>query len=261
VAGRLFDPRLDRDDDVAPIVINEIAAHSLGFASPQLAVGQTLLFRTRADGSASQVIAKRIVGIAPDIRFYSLREVRGAIAYDLWGGTTLTLRARESVAAAETAVRSVWPRYFPNSVLEVSPARDVYAANYSEDARLASLLWLAAIIAIVIAAFGTHVLAADAVERRTGEIALRRLFGARRRDICKLIAGEIGSIVLVSAAVSLPLAALAIARYLAPFTERTPSAFWMLALATLAAVAIASVASARHAWIAMSLKPAVALRT
>jgi len=173
----------------------------------------------------------------------------------------LTLRARDSVAAAEAAVRSVWPRYFPNSVLEVSPARDVYAANYSEDARLASLLWLAAIIAIVIAAFGTHVLAAHAVERRTGEIALRRLFGARRRDICKLIAAEIGSIVLVSAVVSLPLAALAIARYLAPFTERTPSAFWTLALATLAALAIASLASARHAWIAMSLKPAVALRT
>jgi putative ABC transport system permease protein len=127
--------------------------------------------------------------------------------------------------------------------------------------RLASLLWLAAIIAIVIAAFGTYVLAADAVERRTGEIALRRLFGARRRDFCKLIAGEIGSIVLVSAAVSLPLAALAIARYLAPFTERTPSAFWTLALATVAALAIASLASARHAWIAMSLKPAVALRT
>jgi putative ABC transport system permease protein len=259
-AGRLFDPRLDRDDDVGPIVINEIAAHSLGFASAQLAVGQTLLFRTRADGSASQVIAKRIVGIAPDIRFYSLREVPGAIAYDLWGGTTLTLRARDSVAAAEAAVRSIWPRYFPNSVLEVSPARDVYAANYSEDARLASLLWLAAIIAILIAAFGTHVLAADAVERRTGEIALRRLFGARRRDICKLIAAEIGSIVLVSAAVSLPLAALGIARYLAPFTERTPSAFWTLALATLAALAITSLASARHAWIAMGLKPAVALR-
>jgi len=261
VAGRLFDPLLDRDDDVGPIVINELAAHALGFASPQLAVGQTLLFRGSTDRGGSTVMAKRIVGIAPDIRFYSLREAPGAIAYDLWGGSTLTVRARDSVVAAEEAVRSVWPRYFPNSVLEVSPARDVYAANYSDDARLASLLWLAAIIASVIAAFGTHVLAADAVERRTGEIALRRLFGARRRDICKLIAGEIGSIVLVSAAVSLPLAALAIARYLAPFTERTPSAFWTLALAAGAALAIASLASARHAWVAMSLKPAVALQT
>jgi len=59
----------------------------------------------------------------------------------------------------------------------------------------------------------------------------------------------------------LPLAALAIARYLAAYTERTPFAFWALALATVAALAIASLAAARHAWIAMSLKPAVALRS
>jgi putative ABC transport system permease protein len=261
LAGRLFDPRLDRDDDAGPVILNEIGAHSLGFASPQLAIGQTLLFRNPAAGGESQLIAKRIVGIAPEIRFYSLREVPGAIAYDLWGGTTLTVRASGSVADAEQAVRSVWPRYFPNSVLEMSPARDVYAANYADDARLARLLWLATAIAILIAAFGTHVLAADAVERRTGEIALRRLFGASRRDICKLIAGEVGSVVLLSAVIALPLAALAIARYLAPFTERTPSAFWMLAVATVAALAIASLAAARHTWIAMSLKPAVALRS
>ena len=59
----------------------------------------------------------------------------------------------------------------------------------------------------------------------------------------------------------MPLAALAIARYLAPFTERTPGAFWTLALATVAALAIASLAAARHACVAMGLKPAVALRS
>ncbi len=260
VAGRLFDPRLDRDEDADPVVINAIASHSLGFASPRLALGATLLFRSHATGGKGQLIAKRIVGIAPDIRFYSLRKTPGAIAYELWPGTTLTIRACGSIADAEEAVRSVWPRYFPNSVLEIKPAGAVYAANYADDARLARLLWLATAIAIIIAAFGIHVLAADAVARRTGEIALLRLFGARRRDICKLIAGEIGSVVLISAAISLPLAAVAIARYLAPFTERSPIAFWTLAEATVAALAIASLAAARHAWVAMRLKPAVALR-
>ena len=261
VAGRLFDPQLDRDEDADPVVINEIASHALGFASPNLALGQTLLFRGHDAGGGSQMIAKRIVGIAPDIRFYSLRKAPGTMAYELWPGTTLTVRASGSIADAEAAVRSVWPRYFPNSVLEIEPAGAVYAANYADDARLARLLWLATAIAIIIAAFGVHVLAADAVARRTGEIALLRLFGARRRDIVKVIAGEIGSVVLVSTAISLPLAAVAIARYLAPFTERSPIAFWMLAVATVAALAVASLAAARHVWIAMRLKPAVALRS
>src|SRR5437879_6572177 len=80
--------------------------------------------------------------------------------------------------------------------------------NYAEAASLAGLPSTTPAIAIIIAAFGTHVLAADAVERRTGEIALRRLFGARRRDICTLIAGEVGFVVLLSAAIALPLATL-----------------------------------------------------
>lgn len=207
-------------------------------------------------------IVKRIVGIAPEIRFYSLREDPGAIAYELWtAGTTLTVRASGSIADAERGVRALWPKYFPNSVLEMSSAKDIYAANYADDARLARLLAVSTAIAMIIAAFGAYVLAADAVQRRTKEIALRKLFGASRRDIGRLVAREIGAIILLSAVVAIPLAALAIARYLAAYTEQTPIAFWSLAFALVAALATATFAAARQAWIAMMLKPAVALRS
>jgi len=61
--------------------------------------------------------------------------------------------------------------------------------------------------------------------------------------------------------VALPLAALAVARYLSAYTEHTPIAFWSLAVALVAALATAAFAAARQAWIAMMLKPAVALHT
>jgi putative ABC transport system permease protein len=261
VAGRLFDSKIDKEDDPVPVVINAIAARQLGFASPQQAVGQILLFRSMASG-APVLITKRIVGIAPEIRFYSLREVPGAIAYELWSNSgTLTVRATGSILDAERAVQSVWPKYFPNSVLEMKPAKEIYAANYADDVRLARLLALSTAIAMIIAAFGMYVLAADAVQRRTKEIALRKLFGTRRRDIGKLVAKEIGAVILLSAVVALPLAAVAIARYLAPYTERTPLAYWALALALLVSLTTAAFAGARHGWIAMALKPAVALRT
>ena len=261
VVGRLFDSKIDKEDDPVPVVINAIAARQLGFASPEQAVGQVLLFRSMASG-APVLITKRIVGIAPEIRFYSLREVPGAIAYELWSNSgTLTVRATGSIPDAERAVQSIWPKYFPNSVLEMKAAREIYAANYADDVRLARLLALSTAIAMIIAAFGMYVLAADAVQRRTKEIALRKLFGTRRRDIGKLVAKEIGAVILLSAVVALPLAALAIARYLAPYTERTPLAYWALAFALLVSLATAAFAGARQAWIAMALKPAVALRT
>ncbi len=266
-AGRLFDPAIDKEADAVPIVINAVAARQFGFASPQLALGQTLLFKS-VENHAPVVITKRIVGIAPEIRFYSLRERPGPMAYELWGsrssaawGGTLTVRASGSVADAERATRQMWPRYFPNSVLEIKPAKEIYAANYADDARLARLLTLSTAIAMIIAAFGVYVLATDAVQRRTKEIALRKLFGTRRRDIGKLVAKEIGAVILLSAVVGLPLAALAIGRYLAPYTERTPLAFWSLAFALVVAMATAAFAAARQAWVAMMLKPAVALRS
>jgi hypothetical protein len=261
VAGRLFDAAIDHENAAVPIVIDALAAHQLGFASPELAIGQTLLLRGGAADDDTELHAKRIVGIAPAIRFNSLRETPRAVAYELWYGDALIVRASGSSADAERAVRAVWPRYFPNSVLELTPAKDVYAANYADEARLARLLAVSTAIAMIIAAFGAYVLAADAVQRRTAEIALRRLFGARRRDIGRLVAGEIGGLVLLSAVVALPLAALAIARYLATYTEHAPIAFWTLAFSLGAAAAITAVAAARHAWIAMMLRPAVALRS
>jgi putative ABC transport system permease protein len=259
VAGRLFDAGIEHENAAVPIVIDALAAHQLGFPSPELAIGQTLLFRSDVDRNR-ELQAKRIVGIAPAIRFNSLREAPRAVAYELWYGDALIVRASGTSADAERAVRAVWSRYFPNSVLELSSAKDVYAANYADEARLARLLGVSTAIAMIIAAFGAYVLAADAVQRRTAEIALRRLFGARRRDIGRLVAREIGGLVMLSAVVALPLAALAIARYLATYTEHAPIAFWTLAFSFGAAVAITAVAAARHAWIAMMLRPAAALR-
>jgi len=240
-------------------VLNELAAREVGFASAQQAVGAILLQRSPLN---SEVTPVHVIGIAPDIRLRSLREPPTAIVYNLWsGGMTVTVRARGSVADAAAAVRNLWPKYFPLTVLDMRPAKDIYAANYADDASLARLLTLATLVAMFIAAIGAYVLATDAVQRRTREIALRKLFGARRRDVGRLVVREIGAVILLAAAVALPVAALAIARYLAPFAERTPLAYWALALSSAAALGVVGVAAARQVRIAMRMKPAVALRT
>ena len=258
VAGRLFDPELDHYDGAFPVVLNEIAARDLGFASAQQAVGATLRGRMAL---MSEMDSVQIVGIAPEIRFRSLREPPVAIVYQMWsGGMTATVRARGSVADAEAAVRSVWPKYFPQTELQMSAAKDLYAANYADDAALARLLGLATLVAMFIAAIGAYVLASDAVQRRTREIALRKLFGARRRDVSRLIAREIGVVMSWAALLALPLASLAIARYLAPFSVRTPMAYWALGVALVAVLGVVGVAAARETRSALTMKPSRALR-
>lgn len=256
--GRLFQAALDKEDDPVPVVLNALAARDLGFASPEAAVGQTVLF-TDYD---KQIVRKRVAGIAPDLHFHSLREAPRSTAYELWtASTALSVRTAGSLERLEQKVGELWPKYFPDAVMKTRRARDILAANYADDARLAKLLAIATCITLLIAAFGTYVLSANTVQRRAPEIVLRKLHGANRSDIGVLVVREIGVLTLIGAVIGLPLAALAIDRYLSTYVLQAPIGYWTLALALMLTVIVALIAVSRHTWIAMRMVPADALRT
>jgi cell division protein FtsX len=256
-AGRLFQSAVDKDDEATTMVVNAVAARALGFASAGQAVGQTVTF-TAFDNA---VVTARIVGIAPELRFRSLREAPAATAYALGRqGMVLSVRAAGAPAEVERAVQNLWPSYFPDAIPKVYRASDVLESHYAEDARMARLLAAATAIALTIAAFGTYALSANTVQRRAREIVLRKLHGARRTDIGLLVIRETGALILAAAIISLPVALLLIERHLSNYTERAPIGYWTLALALLLTLAVALIATTRHTRTAMRLPPAQALR-
>lgn len=258
VAGRLFKAGVDRKDDAVPVILNAIAARELGFSTPEAALGETVLFT----GFDDKVVRKTIVGIAPELRFHSLREAPRATAYELWtAGAALTVRVNGSPDAVERAVENLWPSYFPDAIIKMQRAEDIFAVNYAADARLAWLLVIATCIALAIAAFGTYVLAANTVQRRAKEIVLRKLYGAGRAAIGLLVVREIGVLALIASAIALPVAAVAIRRYLSGYMEHAPIGCWTLLFALALTMAISLTAITRHTWIAMRMLPADALRT
>ncbi|MDB5952699.1 MAG: cell division protein FtsX [Massilia sp.] len=256
-AGRLFDAAVDKEDDAVPVVINAVAASELGFGTLDAAVGQAVTY-TAFDG---KIVHKRIVGIAPELRFRSLRETTRATAWELsTDGNTLSIRTTDAPARIEAVVQALWPRYFPESIPRIRQAKAIFAANYAEEVRVAKLLAVATGIALLIAAVGIYVLSAHTVQRRAREIALRKLHGARPVDVGLLVVREIGGLVAVAAIIGLPLAALAIERYLAIYVVRAPIGYWTLVFALVSTVAIALISVARHAWLAMRMMASDALR-
>ena len=258
LAGRLFTSADPDEETTSPLVLNEQSARLLGYDDPRLAVGQ----RTQVRGMQMEMRDHAIIGIAPTIRLQSLRENPAPVVYMLTSaGAVLIVKARGDVADAERAMRELWPRFLPNAVVDIRRARDIFAESYADDARLARLLALSTLIAMLIAACGAYVLAVDAVCRRTREIALRKLFGARRRHVGALLARELGTLLLIAAAFGLPLGAVAIARYLATFTEKTSLAYAAPGMAFVVAAAVVTAGAARQAWLAMRMRPAQALRS
>jgi hypothetical protein len=249
VAGKLFDPTRSAGPG-AGVVLNARAAIALGFASAEAAVGQ--MFNDR----------DRIIGIAPDVRFLGLRENTGPIAYFVDPQqSVLTVRVSGDIAAVRAAVEELWPRHFPNSPPDVETVASVYAQNYSDDLRLAKLLAVASVVATALASFGIYVLAAYTVKRRSREIVLRKLHGARGADIGRLVAREFAALLGIGALLGLPAAWLGIERYLAGFVERAPMGQWPLLAAFGLVGVVAIAATGRQTLTAVRMSPALALRT
>jgi ABC-type antimicrobial peptide transport system permease subunit len=246
--GRLFDQKLDRSGSDS-LVLNALAAAQLGFASPEAAVGQLVGDRGR------------IVGIVPDLRVQTLKHEPGPIIYRVnEDENVFTVRTSADMAAVRAAIEAAWARHFPNDPPDIESAASIFAENYNEDLRLAKILGLASIVATSLASFGIYVLAAYSVERRSREIVLRKLHGARGRDIGRLVAREFGLLVIAGALAGLPVAWLGIERYLSTFVERAPMGPMPLVLALALIAAVGMAATARQTLHAARLSPALALR-
>jgi hypothetical protein len=252
LAGRLFDPATDKAGSVA--VINASAALMMGYSTPEAAIGHTLT------PGQPELPLIRVVGVAPELRYRTLRQAPEPMLYLVNPGAVVTLRSGDSAAVAYDRILPLWRRYFPNAVLEVRGADSFFALNYADDRRLAGLLGGASLIAIALAAFGIYVLAAYSVQRRTREIVLRKLYGAGAGAIARLVGREFAALLALGALVGLPLAGVAMHRYLADYVERAPMGIWPLLAAFGLALLVALAATARHTLAAVRIAPVEALR-
>ena len=255
VAGRMYSPDKDKVQDEDKIVINEAGARKFGFDSAQAAVGK-YIGNPNGAGTPMQVI-----GVAPNIRHRSAREEMQATIYYISERTgVFTLRTNGDMNGIQKAIEDMWPRFFPNDVLDMKRVDGTFAENYADDLRLAKLLAASSVIAIAIAAFGIYVLSAYSVQRRTREIVLRKLYGASGGAIGRLVAREFAVLLGAGAVIGLPIAWIATQRYLSAFNEQAPIGLWTIGGALAIAIAVALFSSLRHTLSAVRIAPALALR-
>lgn len=246
--GRVFDKQRDLPG-TTNIILNAMGARAFGFDRPEDALGRIV------DGD------KQIVGIAPDLRYRTLREKPEPMMYLMNPAQpVLLIRTAGNRTAVTANIAGLWQRHFPEALFDIVPAATVFANNYNEDRRLGKILTAASVVATVLAAFGIYVLSAYSVKRRAREIVLRKIHGATQGDIGRLVVREFVVLLSVGALIGVPLALLAIERYLSGFVERAPMGAWpaMVALACVAVVAMAAIV--RHTLVAMRMFPATALR-
>jgi putative ABC transport system permease protein len=269
LAGRRFDDRiasdllpLDEPGTLATrgvnVVINRAALAKLGVRAPRAAVGKTM--RMAGGGPA---IPATVVGVVEDTRFRSARDAIEPAVYVNGPEATELVLVRFAAARpgdVMAALNRVWRRFEPEIPFEArfvdDIARELYAADRARGALFAGF----SALAVLIACLGLYSLASFATERRTREIGIRKVLGAKVRDIVRLLVWQFSRPVVLANLIAWPAAWWAMREWLNGFDIRialTPTPF---VLAGLLALGIAVATVAGHALRVARTNPIHALR-
>ncbi len=280
VAGRGFDRNRPMDDATVPfpvdpdaqraiiarggvnVVINEAAARKLGWRNPADAVGKQV--RAGIFGQDYGFVPINIIGVVQDSRFRSIREPLDEIMFriDTRAGNQLEVRLDGSAdpRTVMAGVEQAWKRLIHDAPFSARFSEEIITDLYKQETARAKVFAGFALLAIIVACLGLFGLAAFTAERRTKEIGIRKVLGARIRDIVRLLAWQFSKPVLIAMPIAWLVAWWQMSLWLRHFDTRIDMSVLPFLGAGLLALVIAIGTIASHAIKVARANPILALR-
>jgi putative ABC transport system permease protein len=209
VAGRLLSPSHGADANTGDandgfqsghnILVNAEAARRFGF-SVEGSPGKTIIVRGAR---------MTIVGVVGDVMMDGARELSAPLIYynNPVHLDTFSIRTKPGQTEAGLAVIDrTWHEFAPTMAIRRRFLSQYFNRLFATDARQGAMFGVFVGIAIFIACLGLFGLAAFTAERRTKEIGVRKVFGARTRDVVRLLLWQFSIPVLIANAIAWPVA-------------------------------------------------------
>jgi putative ABC transport system permease protein len=265
--GRGSDQPAVRPDGAPPMsgrsgaaLLSRSAVQRLGWGTPESAVGRTLLYPDD-DGD----VLLQIIGVVEDLQYKTARLATVPTIYQFNPQSIGTVMVRLAAGNGDRQqtlqrIESLWREMFPQVPVRVQFLDERVAALYAGDLRQARILAGFSGLAVLIACLGLFGLAAFTAQRRTREIGLRKVLGARTVDIVRLLIWHFSRPILLANLIALPVAWLLLSRWLEGYVSRitlNPLIFLAAALLTLL---VAWITVAGHAARVARQRPVLALR-
>jgi putative ABC transport system permease protein len=202
-----------------PIIINLSAARQLGFASADETVGKII---ESGDPGTPWYSEFLIIGVVEDSQYRSLRLKPEPEVYRLFPGATLflTVRYEGEYKTVVEEVRRIWHLVVGDVLFRDSNVKQNLAATFAQEEKENKVLISFALLAIFIACMGLFGMASFTVDRRIKEIGLRKVMGAKVKDIVKLLSWQFLKPVLIANIIAWPIAIFAMQRWLERFPYR-----------------------------------------
>jgi len=259
-AGRWFDANRPMDDMTLPypidpnvekalakrgfnVVLNEYAVKMLGFKSPQDAVGKVV--RSELLDPGTGVANINIIGVVGDSRFRTVRTPIDSIMFRkvTAGPAWMIIRYQGDPQTVRSAVERQWKQITTEVPFNAKFSEEIIGEVYKKEDARAKTFAAFALLAVIIGCLGLFGLAAFTAERRTKEIGIRKVLGARTRDIVRLLVWQFSRPVIIANLIAWPIAWWMMRDWLNGFDQRialTPIPF-VLAAAVALGIAVATV--------------------
>lgn len=261
LAGRNFSR--DRPSyDGRTYIINETLAKELLKEEPNQTIASLIGKRFGFNGLDS---ASTIIGIAKDFNFNSLHhKIETLCLYNRkdFGYNELSIKINtESASEALAYIQSVWKRMSPDSDFEYQFLDDHFAALYKTDQTTSEIVGILAVLAILISCMGLLGLATFVAEQRIKEIGIRKVLGASVQGLVQLLSKDFLKLVLIAILIAVPIAWLAMNKWLEDFAYRIDIEWWVFVVAGVLAISIAMLTISFRAIKSARANPVKSLRT
>jgi putative ABC transport system permease protein len=235
------------------ILINLAAAGKFGYSATE-AIGKVIVL----DGSHVT-----IVGVLGDSKIDGVKMPVQPTVFGYYPDENMVVSVRirgDRVSDTLAFINKTWRVMAPGFPIQRYFLSDIFEKQFKADETQGNMFAFFVGIAIFIACLGLFGLAAFTVERRTREIGLRKVFGARTRDIVRLLLWQFSIPVLIANVIAWPVAYYYLHHWLESYAYRiTLNPLYFLA-AGVTALTIAWVTIIAHAIRVARASPIIALR-
>ncbi|HET9129995.1 MAG TPA: FtsX-like permease family protein, partial [Terriglobia bacterium] len=232
--GRNFSQQVAAD--TGSIILNESAARFLGNRE---ILGKRLY--KIVDDNKKTLKEFRVIGIVKDFNFSSLREPVKPLAF-LYGSNKdgMTLKIKSShIDELVSAIEKQWKSIAPDLPFEYSFMDQDFDNLYKGERQSGKLITLFASLSILISCLGLFGLATYMAEQRTREIGIRKVMGASVPGITALLSRDFLKLVFIAVAIAIPAAYYFTNEWLQGFAYHIDIEWWVFAIASASAAAIA----------------------
>ena len=286
IAGRLFEK--DRSGDSLPVknngsyaVLTEVNTNSpasavlsmravkeLGFESAEAALNQTLKISgdwiVGAHRKESTGIYFNVIGVVPDTKFQGVQQPALAKLYwlnDLASTVKLSIRYESNHAdQVLESIETAWDSLFPDKEFQAEFIDQLFANKHKNDQDNAYTYLAYALIAIVLSCLGMYGLASFNTHRRTKEVGIRKILGANRSSILKLLLWDLTKPVVIASVIATAVSLYFMNNWLSQFPEHIALSPTYFLSAAIAAVVLVWVTVAAQTAKTMKTNPAETLR-